>query len=384
MKRIKIGAIDIGSSKVCTIMADTEGEGSPRVLGVGVAASRGLQKGLVVNLNEAKLSIRESIRKAEQISGHELESAFIGVTGRYITSVNSRGTIVISHKDQMVRTEDLRRVLRAASGVKAPGGHQLLHVIPMTYIVDGQEGVKNPVGMHGFRVDVEAHIITGVSDVIQNLAKCVRSAGVEIEDLVTESLASAEAVLSAEEREDGVILADIGGETTGIAVFKDNKIYHTSVVPAAGGEISRDISIGLGLSLELAEEVKKKCDLTPAEGKTTGSDKMAAEGGREIPYHDLVRIIRCRVEELLQLIMSELPKGDQAKLVPAGLVLCGGTAKLPGIVEVAERVTRLPVRIGTPARLSGVADTLLDPAYAAGVGLLMWRNRRGGMQTWKG
>ncbi len=384
MKRIKIGAIDVGATKVCTIMADIE-DGSPRILGVGVAVSRGLQKCLIVNLTEARLSIRESVTKAEQAAGHKLESACVGVSGRHISSVNSRGAIAISRNDQMVRTEDLRRVLQAAKRVKIPSDHELLHVIPITYIVDGQEGVKNPVGMHGFRLDVEAHIVTGVAAAVQNLTKCVRGAGVEIEDLVLESLASAEAVLSAEERQDGVFLADIGGDTTGIAVFKDDKIHHTSVIPVAGGEISRDIATGLGLSLDLAEEIKKKFgDVTPPEGKSTGSDKMLTESGHEISYHDLSEIIQSRVEELLRLIVLELPKSDQAKLLPAGLVLCGGTAKLPGIAELAKRIIRLPVRIGTPARLAGVADTLLDPAYAASVGLLMWRNRRGGMQTWKG
>ena len=213
MKRTRIAGIDVGTTKICTIMADTDGNSVPRILGVGIVPSRGLQKGMVVNVNEAKASIRESVKKAEQSAGYKLESAFVGVTGRHITAVNNRGAIAITRNDRLVRTDDLKRVLDVARSVKVPSDQELLHVIPRTWVVDGQDGVKNPVGMHGFRLDVETHIITAAATSIQNLTKCIRGCGIEVEDLVMEPLASAEAVLTDEEKMDGTILADIGGGT---------------------------------------------------------------------------------------------------------------------------------------------------------------------------
>ena len=386
MKRNKIAAIDVGTTKICTIMADTIDElGRIRILGVGIAPSRGLQKGLVVNVSEAKEAIRESIRAAERVAGYKLESAYVGVTGRHITSVNNRGVVAITRNDQLVRPDDLKRVLAVARTVKVPTDRQLLHVIPRTFIVDGQDGVKNPVGMHGFRLDVETHIITAAVTSIQNLTKCIRSVGVEVEDLVLEPLASAEAVLTDEEKQTGSMLADIGGGTTDIAVFKDNTIYHTSILPVAGQLVTRDISAGMGLSFELAEEMKKKYgDVTPITDDKESNDATLTEDGHSISYRDLNEVIRIRVDELIRLIILELPHTDYAKVIPSGLILTGGTANLPGIAELAEQITRLPVRVGIPVNLYGISDTLLNPAYATSVGLLLWRNKRKeGMQTWR-
>jgi len=383
MKRTKIAAIDVGTTKVCTIMGDVDSEGGLRILGVGVAPSMGLQKGLVVNVNEAKQAIRESIRKAERTAGYKLESAYVGVTGRHISSVNNRGVIAITRNDQLVRTSDLKRVLQVARSIKIPSEHKVLHIIPRTYAVDGQEGVKNPVGMHGFRLDVEAHIITAAVTSVQNLTKCIRGLGLEIDDLVMEPLACAEAVLTEEERQDGVMLADIGGGTTDIAVFKDDTIYHTSVLPVAGHLITRDISVGLGLSLELAEQMKKKYgNVTPAQDIKVDDDRTLTEDGHSVSYRDLSEIIRIRVEELIRLIFMELPRTDYAKFIPAGLVLTGGSANLLGIAELAQEITRMPVRVGEPVSLYGVSDTLRDPAYATSVGLLLWKMRNKSVQSW--
>ena len=385
MKRTKIAAIDIGTTKVCTIMADIDDSGLPRILGVGTVPSRGLQKGLVVNFSEAKQSIRESVRKAEQIAGYRLESAYVGVTGRHISSVNNRGVIAITRNDRMVHPKDLKRVLEVARSVKIPGDRELLHIIPRTYAVDGQEGVKNPVGMHGFRLDVETHIITAAVTSAQNLTKCIRGIGVEIEDLVLEPLASAEAILTGEEKQDGVLLADIGGGTTDIAVFKDNSIYHTSVLPVAGYQITHDISVGLDISFDLAEAMKKKYgNVMPIDEESKGElDRTVTEDGHTISYRNLSEIVRIRVEELLRLIVIELPRSDYAKLIPSGLVLTGGSANLPGIAELGREVTRLPVRVGVPISLYGVSDTLCDPAYATSVGLLLWRGKKTGIQSWQ-
>ncbi len=386
MKRTKIAGIDVGTTKICTIMADSDGNSAPRILGVGIVPSRGLQKGMVVNVNEAKASIKESIKKAEQSAGFKLESAFVGVTGRHITAVNNRGAIAITRNDRLVRGDDLKRVLDVARSVKVPNDQELLHVTPRTWVVDGQDGVKNPVGMHGFRLDVETHIITAAATSIQNLTKCIRGCGIEIEDLVMEPLASAEAVLTEEERIDGAILADIGGGTTDIAVFKDNSIYHTAVIPVAGYQITRDISVGLDLSFELAEEMKKKYgNVLPGDADEKDNDQTLTEDGHSVSYRDLSEIVRVRVEELLRLIVLELPRSDYSKLVPAGLILTGGSSNLPGIAEHAAAVTHLPVRIGVPMNLYGVADSLYDPAYATAVGLTLWKSRKPevGAETWQ-
>jgi cell division protein FtsA len=386
MKRTRIAGIDVGTTKICTIMADTDGNSAPRILGVGIVPSKGLQKGMVVNVNEAKESIRESVKKAEQSAGYKLESAYVGVTGRHITAVNNRGAIAITRNDRLVRSEDLKRVMDVARSVKVPNDQELLHVIPRSWVVDGQDGVKNPVGMHGFRLDVETHIITAAATSIQNLTKCIRGAGIEVEDLVMEPLASAEAVLTEEEKIDGTILADIGGGTTDIAVFKDNSIYHTAVVPVAGYQITRDISVGLDLSYELAEEMKKKYgNVMPGENDEKDNDQTLTEDGHSVSYRDLSEIVRVRVEELLRLIVLELPRSDYSQLVPGGLVLTGGSSNLPGIAELAAAVTHLPVRIGVPTNLYGVADSLYDPAYATAVGLILWHSRKPevGTQAWQ-
>jgi cell division protein FtsA len=376
VKRDRIAAIDVGTTKVCTIMADVFDDQGLRVLGVGVTPSHGLHKGLVVNINEAKESIRRSVRMAEQMAGRRLESAYVGVTGRHITSVNNRGSISITRNNQVVRTDDLKRVLDVARSVKVPNEQKLLHVIPREYVVDGQGGVKNPVGMHGFRLDVETHIITAAITSIQNLTKCIRGIGVDIEDLVMEPLASAEAVLEPEERQDGVLLADIGGGTTDLALFKDDNIYHTSVLPVAGYQVTRDISVGLGIPFELAEEMKKRYgDVTPKEEDSSAKEISITGDGHSISYNDLSEIICVRVEEMLRLIMLELPQSDYRKLIPAGLVITGGGANLPGIAELGQKVTRMPVRLGLPVKLNGVSDALDNPAYATGVGLLMWKMR---------
>ncbi len=381
MKRTKIGAIDVGTTKVCTIMADIDSAGGPRILGVGIAPSHGLQKGMVADVNEAKESIRESIRKAEQVAGYKLESAYVGITGRHISSVNNKGVIAITRNDQLVRTQDLKRVLEVARSIKVPDEQKVLHIIPRTYAVDGQEGVRNPVGMHGFRLDVETHIITAAVNSVQNLTKCIRSLGIEIDDLVMEPLASAEAVLTEDEKQDGVILADIGGGTTDIAIFKEDTIYHTSVLPVAGYQLTRDISVGMGLSFDLAEEMKKKYANVMPNDDSGDVDRTITEDGHSVSYRDLSEIVHIRVEELLRLIVLELPHTGSANLVPSGIVLTGGSSNLPGIAELGTEVTRLPVRVGTPANLYGVSDTLSNPAYATAVGLILWKMRNQDAQT---
>jgi cell division protein FtsA len=376
MKRDRIAAIDVGTTKVCTVMADVLDNEGLRVLGVGITPSHGLHKGLVVNLAEARESIRQSVKIAEQTAGRRMESAYVGVTGRHITSVNNRGSVSITRNNQVVSPHDLKRVLQLARRVDIPDEQKLLHVIPREYTVDGQVGVRDPVGMHGFRLDVETHIITAAITSVKNLTKCIRSIGVDVEDLIMEPLASAEAVLTPDERQEGVLLADIGGGTTDLALFKDDTIYHTSVLPVAGYQVTRDISVGLGISFELAEEMKKRYgDVTPREDSVSDEAIAITGDGHSISYHDLSEIIGIRIEEMLRLIMLEMPQSDYQKLIPTGLVITGGGANLTGIAELGRQITRMPVRVGRPMRLDGVSDNLNDPAYATAVGLLLWKLR---------
>jgi len=373
MKNRTVAAIDVGTTKVCTVVADLNEGGTPRIVGVGVAPSVGLHKGLVVNINEARESIRESVRKAEQSSNYRVETAYVGVTGRHVASLNNRGVVAITRSDRVVRTDDLKRVLASAQSLKVPSDRKLLHVIPRAYAVDGQAGVKNPIGMHGFRLDVETHVITAAVTSVQNLVKCIRSIGIDIEDLILEPLASSEAILTPDEKEVGVILADIGGGTTDIAVFKEGSIWHTSILPVAGYQLTRDVSIGLGLPFDVAEEMKKRYgSVMPVyEGRTEDATAISQDG-HGVSYQDLCDIIRARVEEILKLILLELPNSEYETLVPAGLVLTGGSSNLAGVATLGREILQLPVRVGAPSNMEGIADVLCDPAYATSVGLLMW------------
>ncbi len=387
MKKRTIASIDVGTTKVCTTIADINDEGAMRVVGVGVARSVGLHKGLVVNINEARESIRESVKKAEQASNYKLESAYVGVTGRHVSSMNNRGVVAITRNDRVVRPDDLKRVLASAQSVKVPGDRRLLHVIPRSYAVDGQAGVRNPVGMHGFRLDVETHVITAAVTSIQNLVKCIRSIGIDIEDLVLEPLASSEAVLTEDEKRVGIILADIGGGTTDIAVFKEGSIWHTSILPVAGYQLTRDVSIGLGLPFDVAEEMKKRYgSVMPVYESKAETTTAISQDGHGVSYQDLCDIIRARVEEIIKLILLELPNSEYENLVPAGLVLTGGSSNLSGIAALGREILRLPVRVGVPTNIYGITDTLCDPAYATSVGLLLWaaknEGRRQNWQSW--
>ncbi len=383
-KRTILSSIDVGTTKICTTMADMNEGGNVRIIGVGVTPSRGLHKGLVVNINEARESIRESVRKAEQASNLKVESAFVGVTGRHVTSLNNRGVIAITRNDRLVRRDDLKRVLQSARSIKVPSDRKLIHVIPRGYSVDGQPGIKNPVGMHGFRLDVETHIITAAVTSVQNLIKCIHGVGIEIEDLILEPLASSEAVLTDDEKQVGIILADIGGGTTDVAVFKDGSIWHTSILPVAGYQLTRDIAIGLGLPFDIAEEMKKRYgSVMPVyESKIETTDTIS-EDGHGVSYQDLCDIVRARVEEIIRLILLELPRSEYETLVPGGLVLTGGSSNLAGIEALGRDMLKLPVRVGVPTNIYGIADTLRDPAYATSVGLLLWGAKNKGMQTWK-
>jgi cell division protein FtsA len=383
MKKL-LAAIDVGTTKICTIIGSLDSGGNVQVLGVGLVPSHGMHKGMVVNVEEAKESVIESIRRAEQASGLKVESAYVGVTGRHISSINSHGVVAIPRNDRLVRHDDLKRVLSSAQQVNLPDDRRILHAIPRNYALDSQERIKNPVGMHGFRLDVETHIITAAISSVQNLVKCIRSAGVEIQDLILEPLASGEAVLTPEEREVGVILADIGGGTTDIAVFKDGSIYHTGIIPVAGYQVTSDLSIGLGLPFEIAEAMKKKYGNVYPEVLTKNQDStLTVEDGHSVSYRELCNIIKVRMEELLRLILLEMPDSNYASLAPAGLVLTGGCSNLAGLEALARQTIRIQTRIGEPMGVYGITDILHDPAHSTGVGLLLWGTRNHGRPAWE-
>jgi len=385
MKKRIISAIDVGTTKICTAIAEVNETGNTQVVGVGIAPSKGLHKGLVVNIDDAKEAIRESVRKAEQACNYKVESAYVGVTGRHVNSVNNRGVVSITRNDRLVRSEDLKRVLSSAQSFKVPNDRKMLHVIPRNYSVDGQTGVKNPVGMYGFRLDVETHVITAAATSVQNLVKCIRGIGVDVEDLILEPLASSEAVLTSDEKQVGVILADIGGGTTDVCVFKDGSIWHTAILPVAGYQLTRDVAIGLGLPFDVAEEMKKRYgSVMPVYDSKADSQSPISEDGHGVSYQDLCEIIRARVDEIVRLILLEMPRSEYETIVPAGLVLTGGSSNLSGIETLGRDILKLPVRVGVPSNVYGITDALRDPAYATSVGLLLWGAKNQGKRRWNG
>jgi cell division protein FtsA len=374
-----IVGIDVGTTKICTLVGEAYDDGQLRIIGVGVTPSRGLRKGVVVNVHEATEAITASVHKAERISGYEIESAYVGVGGGHISAINSRGVVGISRGERGISQFDIDRALDAARAIAIPHNREIIHTIPRGYVVDGQEGVKDPVGMQGIRLEVETHIVTGASTSVSNLVKCVREAGVEIDDLILQPLASGEAVLREPEREMGVVLADIGGGTTDIGIFIEGSIWHTVVLGTGGEHLTRDVAVGLRTPFNTAEELKIKYGHAIPNSLTTDELIEVTSFGngarQEVSRLRLAEVIEARAEEILALILREVKRSGYDGLLAAGLVVCGGSADLAGLKELAEQVLRLPVRVGTPHDLQGLTDVLESPAYATAVGLLLWGAR---------
>ena len=375
MERTVVG-IDVGSNKVCTLVGEVREEGGLRIVGVGIVPSRGLRKGVVVNVAEATAAIAASVEEAERTSGYRIERAYVSLSGTHISSLNSRGVVAVSRREEGIAVEDVDRALDAAGAVAVPHNRELIHVVPRYYVVDGQEGVRDPLGMHGFRMEVEAHVVTGSTTAIQNLIKCVTGAGVEVDEVVLASLAAGDAVLAENEREMGVVLVDMGGGTTDIAIFIDGTVWHTVTLGIGGEYVTNDVAIGLRLPTEAAEEVKiryghaRPAQVGPEE--RFPAEPFGESSPQVLPRWKLAEIIEARVEEMLGMVLQEIKRSGYDGLLPAGLVLCGGTAQLPGIVELARDVVGLPVRIGTPQGLVGLVDRISGPAYAVAAGLVGW------------
>ncbi len=372
-------SIDVGTTKICTLVAEIAGEGEMRILGVGVAPAAGLSRGMVDNIRDASECIRASVEKAERSSATRILSAHVGIAGSHIQSLNNRGIVAIPERQRPITPDDVSRALDGARVVSLPANREILHVIPRYYVVDGQDSVSDPLGMYGQRLDVETHIVTGAVSAIQNLSRCIEGIGVQVDSLILQPLASAEAVLEDEEKRQGVVVADIGGGTTDIALFLDGAVYHTAVLALGGHHLTRDVVIGLRCPYQAAEEAKASLghaipsSIDPDE--TVELDAFGSERRRTIHRRQLCEILQARMEEILELIVMEVKRSVQGDIVSAGLVLTGGSAKLSGIDILAEQVTGLPARVGRPRNLQGLSDTLADPAYAASVGLLQWAVR---------
>ncbi|TMC24058.1 MAG: cell division protein FtsA [Chloroflexi bacterium] len=374
-ERVIVG-IDVGTTKICVLVGELDRDGKLNIVGVGTCPSQGLRRGVVVNIEETVTSIAAALDRAERLSGKKIVSAYVGIAGGHIISENSRGFVAISPSHRDIVQNDISRAIEVARAIAMPANREVIHVIPRGYVVDGQEGIKNPIGMSGFRLEVETHIITGAVSSIHNLIKCVHKAQVEIEDLVLEPLASSEAVLADGETDLGVALIDIGGGTTDIAVFTDGAIWHTVVLPVGGNLITSDIAIGLRLPPGVAEELKVTyghCDpSTIDEDDMIDLSQFMPDCNDLVPRKLLAEIIQARVEELFSMVHEEIKKSGYDGLLPAGIVMTGGTAELPGILEVAAQILDLPVRLGSPLGLHGLADSISRPAYATPVGLLLW------------
>jgi cell division protein FtsA len=376
MRSGTFAAIDVGTTKVCTIVGEVAGTGETRILGVGNTPSAGLSRGMVDNIREATEAIRVSVEKAERASGTRILSAFVGLSGAHIQSVNNRGIVAIPDRSRPISIDDVSRALEGAKIISIPSNREILHVLPRFYIVDGQDNVSDPLGMYGQRLDVDAHIITVASSAVANVTKVVEAAGVQVDELVLQPLASAEAVLNPEEKRQGVVLVDIGGGCTDIAVFIEGSIQHTATLPIGGNHITRDLVVGLRCPYHAAEDAKlvfgNALPSAVAPDEMIEIEAFGAERQRTFPRRMLCEIIQARCEEILELAVAEVRRTTELDFVSAGLVLTGGTARLPGIDVLAEQVTRLPARVGMPSHIFGLVDELHDPSFATSVGLLQW------------
>lgn len=373
-----IVGLDLGTTKICAVVGEVTSEGID-IVGVGTYPSIGLRGGVVVNIEQTVQSIRKAVEEAELMAGCEISSVYAGVAGTHVQSLNSHGVIAV--KSREVTQSDIDRVLDAAKTVALPYDRQILHVLPQQFLVDDQEGIQNPVGMAGVRLEAKVHIVTGAVSAVQNIIKCCEKAGLNVQDVVLESLASSEAVLDADEKHLGVALVDIGGGTSDVAVFQDHAIRYSCVVGLGGNHITSDISVGLRTSMDEAEKIKKKygCALVDRIGQQDMIE-VGSVGGqkpRQLAQSILAQIIEARVEEILKIIEWELVRSGFVESLHGGVVLTGGVSLLPGIRELAEKIFDLPVRIGVPYQFGGLGDVVKNPMFATATGLLAYGRKRG-------
>ena len=365
--------LDIGTSKIVAIVAEVTDEGTINIVGMGDTPSRGLRKGMVVNIEATVKAIEAAVREAELMADCKINEVYTGIAGSHIKSVNSHGMVAIG--DREVTQADIDRVIDTARAVSIPSDHQTLHVLPQEFCIDGQEDVREPLGMSGVRLEARVHIVTGAVSAAQNITKCVRRCGLEANDLILQPLASAEAVLTEDERDLGVCLIDIGGGTTDIAVLRGGAVRHTAVIPIAGDQITNDIAMALRTPTKEAEEIKIAHGV--ALSRLTDPAQMidvpgvGERGPRQLSRATLAEVIEPRVEELFVLVQQELKRAGFDGMLASGIVLTGGSSQLPGMCELAEEVFHLPVRVGVPQYYAGLAEVVRKPSYSTAVGLLL-------------
>jgi len=369
-----IVGLDIGTSKVVAVVGELNPEGEIEIIGIGSHPSRGLKKGVVVNIESTVQSIHRAVEEAELMAGCQIHSVYAGIAGSHVKSLNSHGIVAI--RDKEVTTYDVDRVIDAARAVAIPADQKVLHILPQEFIIDDQEGIREPVGMSGVRLEAKVHLVTGAVSAAQNIIKCVRRCGLEVDDIILEQLASSYSVLTDDEKELGVCLVDIGGGTTDIAVFTDGAIRHTAVIPIAGDQVTNDIAVALRTPTQSAEEIKIRyaCALrqlaNPDEEIEVPS--VGDRSPRRLARQTLAEVVEPRYEELMSLIQAELRRSGFEELIAAGIVLTGGSSKMEGVVDLAEEVFHMPVRLGLPQYISGLVDVVRNPIHATGVGLLLY------------
>jgi cell division protein FtsA len=373
-RRSTVAAIDVGSTKVAVIVGDVGEHGDTRILGVGVAPATGLSRGVIDNIQSAREAVSIAVEKAEQACGMRILSAVVGISGNHIASQNNRGIIAIPDRSRPISMDDRSRVLESASQISIPTNRQVIHVIPRGYWVEGTDQVTDPVGMFGGRLDAETHIVTGAISAIQNLTKCVEGAGVQVDDIVLESVASATSVLREQERQQGVALVDIGGSTTSVAVYDEGTIAHTACLPIAGSHLTHDLARVLRCPWESAEALKCTYGAAFADSslnsETVEIQAFGTQAQKVVPLMHVCEILQARSEEILEMVALELKRAGYFDKLAAGLVLTGGTSLLRGLPEVAEARLGIPARPGRPHGYSGLSDLIGTPAYATSIGLV--------------
>ncbi|TXS96326.1 cell division protein FtsA [Parahaliea maris] len=372
-KRMIVG-LDIGTSKVVAIVGEIGMDGDIEIVGIGSHPSKGMKKGVVVNIESTVQSIQRAVEEAELMAGCQIHSVYVGIAGSHIRSLNSHGIVAI--RDREVYSLDLERVIDAAQAVAIPADQKILHILPQEYVIDNQEGIKEPLGMSGVRLEAKVHLVTCAVNAAQNIEKCIRRCGLDVEDIILEQLASSYAVLTEDERELGVCLVDIGGGTTDIAIFTEGSIRHTGVIPIAGDQVTNDIAMALRTPTQHAEEIKIKyaCALTQLAGpdETIKVPSVGERPPRDLSRQALAEVVEPRYDELFTLVQAEVRRSGYEDLVPAGIVLTGGTSKMEGVVELAEEIFHMPVRVGYPQAVKGLNDIVRNPIYSTGVGLLQY------------
>jgi cell division protein FtsA len=372
-KHLIVG-LDVGTSKVVAIVGEILPDGGVEIVGIGSHPSRGLKKGVVVNIESTVQSIQRAVAEAELMAGCQIHSVFTGIAGSHVRSLNSHGVVAI--RDKEVTPGDVERVIDAARAVSIPADQKILHVLPQDFIIDGQDGIREPIGMAGVRLEARVHIVSGAASAAQNIVRCVERCGLKVDDVILEQLASAYAVLNEDEKDLGVCLVDIGGGTTDIAVFTDGAIRHTAVIPIAGDQVTNDIAVALRTPTHHAEDIKIRyaCALPQlaSADETIEVPSVGERPPRRLARQTLAEVVEPRYEELFSLIQAELRRSGFEDQIPAGIVLTGGSSKMEGAVDLAEEVFHAPVRLGAPQHVTGLVDVVRNPIHSTGVGLLLF------------